>query len=199
MVSLGVKQSSCAPERSRVQCDLSRVLPEAGIAFWDSSAFDIAPVKGTLIINRTLVYTALTATSALVYFGGVRKYIAAKTLEAFSAKLRDETDSNSFSLLLSYLGFIDATMGVMSEQPYRGKDQDDSLEFDPFYEPGERVYEQLPDPGTFPGKRVRVAVPIHEFEPGFDPPSSKEVSVEIRTFRKVQDGGTGAFYWVRED
>src|SRR5215216_6076857 len=95
---------------------------------------------GTLI-NRTLVYGALTATLALVYFGGIatteaifraltgqeqqpqlavvvstlviaalfnplrrriqsfidrrfyrRKYDAAKTLEAFSAKLRDETD-----------------------------------------------------------------------------------------------------------
>ena len=94
-----------------------------------------------LIINRTLVYGALTATLALVYFGGVaateavlrtltgqeqqpqlavvvstlviaalfnplrrriqsfidrrfyrRKYDARKTLEAFSAKLRDETD-----------------------------------------------------------------------------------------------------------
>jgi hypothetical protein len=94
-----------------------------------------------IIINRTLVYGVLTATLALVYFGGVtttqtvfrtltgqeeqpqlaivvstlviaalfsplrrriqafidrrfyrRKYDAAKTLEAFSAKLRDETD-----------------------------------------------------------------------------------------------------------
>jgi hypothetical protein len=94
-----------------------------------------------ILINRTLVYGALTATLALVYFGGVtatqaifrtltgqerqpqlavvvstlaiaalfnplrrriqsfidrrfyrRKYDAAKTLETFSAKLRDETD-----------------------------------------------------------------------------------------------------------
>jgi hypothetical protein len=99
-----------------------------------------------LIINRTLVYGALTTTLALVYFGGVatiqaifraltgqeeqgqfaivvftlviaalfnplrrriqgfidrrfyrRKYDARKTLEAFSAKLRDETDLNALS------------------------------------------------------------------------------------------------------
>jgi hypothetical protein len=99
-----------------------------------------------LIINRTLVYGALTATLALVYFGGVaateaifrtvtgqekqpqlavvvstlviaalfiplrrriqsfidrrfyrRKYDARKTLEAFSAKLRDETDLDALS------------------------------------------------------------------------------------------------------
>ena len=99
-----------------------------------------------LIINRTLVYGALTTALALVYFGGVatiqaifraltgqgeqgqlavvvstlliaalfnplrrriqsfidrrfyrRKYDAAKTLEAFSAKLRDETDLDALS------------------------------------------------------------------------------------------------------
>ena len=98
------------------------------------------------LINRTLVYGSLTATLALVYFGGVaateaifraltgqeqqpqlavvvstlviaalfmplrrriqafidrrfyrRKYDAAKTLEAFSAKLRDETDLDALS------------------------------------------------------------------------------------------------------
>jgi hypothetical protein len=98
------------------------------------------------IINRTLVYGSLSASLALVYFGGVattqaifraltgqeqqpqlavvvstlaiaalfmplrrriqsfidrrfyrRKYDAAKTLEAFSAKLRDETDLNTLS------------------------------------------------------------------------------------------------------
>jgi ADP-ribosylglycohydrolase len=99
-----------------------------------------------LLINRTLVYGALTATLALVYFGGIatteaifraltgqeqqpqlaivvstlviaalfnplrrriqsfidrrfyrRKYDARKTLEAFSAKLRDETDLEALS------------------------------------------------------------------------------------------------------
>jgi hypothetical protein len=99
-----------------------------------------------LLINRTLVYGALTATLALIYFGGVamtqaifraltgqehqpqlavvvstlaiaalfnplrrriqafidrrfyrRKYDAAKTLETFSAKLRDETDLDALS------------------------------------------------------------------------------------------------------
>src|SRR5215208_6251831 len=98
------------------------------------------------LINRTLVYGALSASLALVYFGGVaatgaifraltgqerqpqlavvvstleiaalfnplrrriqsfidrrfyrRKYDAAKTLEAFSAKLRDETDLDALS------------------------------------------------------------------------------------------------------
>jgi hypothetical protein len=99
-----------------------------------------------ILINRTLVYGALTAALAIVYFGGVaateaifraltgqeqqpqlaivvstlviaalfnplrrriqsfidrrfyrRKYDAAKTLEAFSAKLRDETDLDALS------------------------------------------------------------------------------------------------------
>ncbi len=99
-----------------------------------------------ILINRTLVYGSLTATLAIVYFGGVattqaifraltgheqqpqlavvvstlviaalfnplrrrvqalvdrrfyrKKYDAAKTLEAFSAKLRDETDLDALS------------------------------------------------------------------------------------------------------
>jgi hypothetical protein len=99
-----------------------------------------------VVINRTLVYGALTATLVLIYFGGVaavqaifraitgeehqpqlaivvstlviaalfnplrrriqsfidrrfyrRKYDAAKTLETFSAKLRDETDLDGLS------------------------------------------------------------------------------------------------------
>jgi hypothetical protein len=119
----------------------------------------IAIVKHRLyeidIINRTLVYGALTATLALVYFGGVvttqaifraltgqeqqpqlaivvstlviaalfnplrrriqgfidrrfyrRKYDAAKTLEAFSARLRDKTDLGALS---------DDLMGVVRE------------------------------------------------------------------------------------
>jgi hypothetical protein len=112
-----------------------------GIAVLKYRLYDI-----DLLINRTLVYGALTVLLALVYFGGVtathaifrtltgqqeqpqlaivistlviaalfnplrlriqafidrrfyrRKYDAAKTLEAFSAKLRDETDLDALS------------------------------------------------------------------------------------------------------
>jgi hypothetical protein len=112
-----------------------------GVAIVRSGLYEI-----DVIINRTLVYGALTAMLAAVYFGGVattqalfrtltgqeqqpqlaivistlviaalfnplrrriqsfidrrfyrRKYDAAKTLEAFSAKLRDETDLDALS------------------------------------------------------------------------------------------------------
>jgi hypothetical protein len=110
-----------------------------------------------ILINRTLVYGALTAMLALLYFGGVattqtivrvltaqeqqpqiaivvstlviaalfnplrrriqgfidrrfyrRKYDAAKTLEAFSAKLRDETDLDTLNAEL--VGVVRETM-----------------------------------------------------------------------------------------
>ena len=109
-----------------------------GIAIFRYHLYEI-----DVVINRTLVYGALTATLALVYFGSVvglqrllspvvdsyqfavvastlliaalfnplrrriqafidrrfyrRKYDARKTLEAFSAKLRDETDLDALS------------------------------------------------------------------------------------------------------
>jgi hypothetical protein len=120
---------------------LSAIPVAVGIAVLRYRLYDV-----DVIINRTLVYGALTALLALVYFGGVattqtilraltnqeeqpqlaivvstlviaalfmplrrriqsfidrrfyrRKYDAAKTLEAFSAKLRDETDLDALS------------------------------------------------------------------------------------------------------
>ena len=129
------------------------MLPVAtGIAILRYRLFDI-----DLIINRTLVYGTLTATLAMVYFGGVtltqtllrtltsqeqlpqlvvvastlvvaalfnplrshiqsfidrrfyrRKYDARKTLETFSAQLRDETDLEALSADL--VGVVRETM-----------------------------------------------------------------------------------------
>src|SRR5215203_3786332 len=121
-----------------------------GVAVLRSHLFDI-----DLLINRTLVYGLLTATLALIYFGGVvglqyvfraltaqgstlavvastlaiaalfnplrrrvqgfvdrrfyrRKYDARKTLEAFSAKLREETDLGALNEDL--VGVVKETM-----------------------------------------------------------------------------------------
>jgi hypothetical protein len=123
-----------------------------GVAVLRSRLFDV-----DVVINRTLVYGALTATLALTYFGGVAttqaifraltgqehqpqlaivvstlviaalfnplrlriqgfidrrfyrsKYDARKTLEAFSAKLRDETDLDALNAEL--VGVVRETM-----------------------------------------------------------------------------------------
>jgi hypothetical protein len=124
----------------------------AGIAILKYRLYDV-----DIVINRTLVYGALTASLAAVYFGGVtatqvifraltgqqeqpqiaivistlviaalfmplrrriqgfidrrfyrRKYDARKTLEAFSAKLRDETDLDALNAAL--VGVVRETM-----------------------------------------------------------------------------------------
>ena len=135
---------------------LGTIPAATGIAILKYRLYDI-----DLLINRTLVYGALSATLALIYFGGVattqaifraltgqqeqpqlaivistlliaalfnplrrriqrfidrrfyrRKYDARKTLEAFSAKLRDKTDLDALS---------DDLVGVVKEtmQPSR--------------------------------------------------------------------------------
>jgi hypothetical protein len=153
--SVSVLASDFLPEIvSSVALGLALVaLPAAvGVAVLRYRLYDI-----DVIINRSLVYGSLTATLALVYFGGVtatqtifraltgqqeqpqiaivvstlviaalfnplrrriqafidkrfyrRKYDAAKTLEAFSAKLRDETDLDALNAEL--LGVVRETM-----------------------------------------------------------------------------------------
>jgi hypothetical protein len=153
--SVSVLASDFLPEIvSSVALGLALVaLPAAiGVAVLRYRLYDI-----DVIINRSLVYGSLTATLALVYFGGVtatqtifreltgqeeqpqiaivvstlviaalfnplrrriqgfidrrfyrRKYDARKTLEAFSAKLRDETDLDALNAEL--VGVVRETM-----------------------------------------------------------------------------------------
>ena len=133
---------------------LTAVPIAVGIAVLKYRLYDI-----DIIINRTLVYGALTATLVVVYFGGVtvtqalfqtltsqeqlpqlvvvastlliaalfnplrrriqsfidrrfyrKKYDARKTLEAFSAKLRNDTDLAALSEDLVGVGVVRETM-----------------------------------------------------------------------------------------
>jgi len=138
------------------------VVVTAGVGLGIPTAIGVAVLRYRLynidlLINRTLVYGALTGTLALVYFGGVattqstfraltgqeeqpqlaivvstlviaalfnplrrrmqvfidrrfyrRKYDAARTLETFSKKLRDETDLDALSDDL--VGVVQETM-----------------------------------------------------------------------------------------
>jgi hypothetical protein len=141
LVASGISLWSVAVSIVAIRIALLGLPLFTGIAIVRYRLYDI-----DIIINRTLVYAALTGTLALVYFGGVattqtifqtltgqeqqpqlavvvstlviaalfnplrrriqafidrrfyrRKYDARKTLEAFSAKLRDETDLNALS------------------------------------------------------------------------------------------------------
>jgi hypothetical protein len=83
-----------------------------GVAIVRYRLFDI-----DALINRTLVYAALTATlfsplrqriqQAIDKRFYRRKYDAAQTLAAFSAKMRDEVDLNSLSADLLVVGHTD--------------------------------------------------------------------------------------------